>query len=165
MNKPILCLDFDGVIHSYTSGWRGAARIPDPAVPGALEFIVRAQDDFTVAIHSSRSHQWGGRAAMKQWLRAQYRILDRTPKGGGLVDLPKWWSERIMRDPGMEPWSELERETINEIIRAILWPIFKPPAVYTIDDRGHQFDGTWPTLESIAAFRPWNKKTPNRTHA
>ena len=38
--KPIICLDFDGVIHSYTSGWKGAAVIPDPPVPGALEFIV-----------------------------------------------------------------------------------------------------------------------------
>lgn len=30
MGKPILCLDFDGVIHSYASGWKGADVIPDP---------------------------------------------------------------------------------------------------------------------------------------
>ena len=30
MPKPILCLDFDGVVHSYTSGWKGADVIPDP---------------------------------------------------------------------------------------------------------------------------------------
>jgi len=43
MSKPILCLDFDGVIHSYSSGWKGADVIPDPPVPGAFDFIRRAK--------------------------------------------------------------------------------------------------------------------------
>ncbi len=68
MNKPILCLDFDGVLHSYTSGWKGADVIPDPPVPGAIEFIKEATVHFTVAIFSSRSNQPGGISAMKAWL-------------------------------------------------------------------------------------------------
>lgn len=66
--KPLLCLDFDGVIHSYASGWKGVTIIPDPPVPGALQFLRDAQQHFTVAIHSSRSHQPGGIAAMQLWL-------------------------------------------------------------------------------------------------
>jgi hypothetical protein len=66
--KPILCLDFDGVIHSYTSGWQGADVVPDPPVPGAFEFMQTALDEFTVAIYSSRSHAPGGLAAMQAWV-------------------------------------------------------------------------------------------------
>ncbi len=66
--KPTLCLDFDGVIHSYTSGWLGADKIPDMPVPGAIEFIARATEEFVVCIYSSRSSQPGGIAAMKNWL-------------------------------------------------------------------------------------------------
>ena len=58
MASPILCLDFDGVLHSYTSGWKGARVIPDPPVEGAIDFLSRALDDFRVAVYSSRSHQW-----------------------------------------------------------------------------------------------------------
>ncbi len=36
MTKPILCVDFDGVVHSYTSGWKGETVIPYPPVNGAL---------------------------------------------------------------------------------------------------------------------------------
>lgn len=69
MSKPILCLDFDGVVHSYTSGWKGARNIPDPPVPGALNFIIEAmQAGFTVVIHSSRARHWGGINAMRNWL-------------------------------------------------------------------------------------------------
>ena len=68
MSKPILCLDFDGVIHSYSSGWKGAAVIPDPPVQGAIEFIRRALEHFDVQIYSSRSGQAGGINAMQEWL-------------------------------------------------------------------------------------------------
>lgn len=82
MSKPILCLDFDGVIHSYTSGWKGAETIPDPPVPGAVEFLSEALGSFAVAIYSSRSHQPGGRKAMQIWL-AQHSHPD-------LVDSISW---------------------------------------------------------------------------
>lgn len=75
MTKPTLCLDFDGVIHSYVSGWRGIDVIPDPPVPGALEFIRLAQEHFAVAIYSSRSSERRGRVAMASWLSLQMTRL------------------------------------------------------------------------------------------
>lgn len=70
MGKPILCLDFDGVIHSYASGWKGARNIPDPPVQGALSFMANAlAAGWDVVIHSSRSRHFGGISAMRSWLR------------------------------------------------------------------------------------------------
>lgn len=68
MSKPILVLDFDGTLHSYTSGWQGAEVIPDPPVPGSLQFIKDALEYFDVQIYSSRSNQLGGILAMREWL-------------------------------------------------------------------------------------------------
>jgi hypothetical protein len=67
MTKPLLCLDFDGVCHSYTSGWQGATVIPDPPVAGMWPFLEATIQHFTVAIYSSRSHAAGGIAAMQAW--------------------------------------------------------------------------------------------------
>jgi hypothetical protein len=69
MKRPILCLDFDGVIHSYSSGWQGADVVSDPPVEGALGFLQEALQHFDVCIFSSRSHQTGGIEAMQKWLR------------------------------------------------------------------------------------------------
>jgi hypothetical protein len=69
MIKPTLCLDFDGVIHSYTSPWKGASIVSDPPVPGAIAFLREAVKEYTVAIYSSRRHQEGGLEAMQEWLR------------------------------------------------------------------------------------------------
>ncbi len=65
--KPILCLDFDGTIHSYESGWQGANIVTDPPVAGAFEFIREAIEVFEVHIFSARSGLPGGIDAMKRW--------------------------------------------------------------------------------------------------
>ncbi len=132
MTKPILCLDFDGVIHSYISGWKGADVIPDPPVPGALPFIAHAMEHFRIAIFSSRSNQPGGITAMVQWLG--YWSVDSTH---GMPD-----------DFDHATWSAIE------------WPIEKPPAFLTIDDRAMQFNGDWASYDPkyLLTFKPWNKQ-------
>lgn len=150
MNKPILCLDFDGVIHSYTSGWKGATIIPDDPVPGALEFIVNMQKTFTVAILSSRSHQFGGRRAMKKWLLKHYLNLavmyDTTPD---------WLLKEI--HTFSDPWPDQVDWDMKRIVNTVKWPLFKPPAMVTIDDRAVTFKGKWPTESDIHGFKPWYK--------
>lgn len=129
MQKPILCLDFDGVLHSYTSGWKGASVIPDPPVEGAMRFIWDAQDHFRIAIFSSRSHQPGGKLAMKAWLAVHFR---------------KHWAA--------------DRTRCDDILAEIEWPDKKPAAFITIDDRALTFNGIWPDIQILRAFKPWNKK-------
>lgn len=126
--KPIITLDFDGVIHSYSSGWKGAANIPDPPVEGAMLWIERAVEKVRVCIFSSRSHQAGGIDAMRGWLHMHLAL-----------ELEDYARAKMVLDQ-------------------IEWPTEKPPALVTIDDRAITFDGTWPTIESLLNFKPWNKK-------
>lgn len=80
VTKPILCLDFDGVCHSYSSGWQGATVIPDPPVPGLFEFLESVAPHFQIHVFSSRSHQAGGRDAMMAWF---YERRKEWRAGGG----------------------------------------------------------------------------------
>lgn len=66
--KPILSLDFDGVIHWYRHGWKGISIIDDEPVPGAKEFIENAQNYFKIVVFSSRSSSESGIEAMKKWM-------------------------------------------------------------------------------------------------
>lgn len=129
MGKPILCLDFDGVIHSYSSGWKGADTIPDPPVDGAMSFIWNAADHFRVAVFSSRSNQKGGLKAMQDWLWKHFT----------------------------EYWGPHQTEARDKLAE-IEWPLEKPAAMVTIDDRAVMFTGEWPKIDDLLAFKPWNKK-------
>ena len=71
MRKPILCLDFDGVCHQYTSKWQGADVILDDAVPGLFEFLELAAPHFDIQVYSSRSNEPGGIEAMQYWFIEQ----------------------------------------------------------------------------------------------
>ncbi|MFB6372285.1 MAG: hypothetical protein ABEN55_04075 [Bradymonadaceae bacterium] len=68
--QPLISIDFDGVLHSYESGWQGADTIPDPPVDGAIEWLetLVSSDEVHVSIYSSRSSQKGGIKAMQDWL-------------------------------------------------------------------------------------------------
>ena len=129
---PILCIDFDGVLHSYSSGWKGARNIPDPPVTGAIEWLDSLVEDgeavcamaprfrdFDVCIYSSRSRYWGGRSAMRKWLL-------------------KWGF----------PKDKLEN---------IRFPLMKPPAFLQLDDRAMTFTGVFPSVREILSFKPWHK--------
>lgn len=127
--KPILVLDFDGVIHSYRSGWQGMETITDPPVPGAIEFLKRAVFHFRVNILSSRSSCERGLAAMQEWLIVHLADTEE--------DL-QWAGEFVHNE--------------------LYWPRQKPAAFLTIDDRAVQFKGKFPSPIDLLNFKPWNKR-------
>jgi hypothetical protein len=135
--KPILCLDFDGVLNSYKSGWRGADVVSDPPTDGMCAFLDKAVEVFSVQIFSSRSHQPGGLAAMERfiWEALQYHFdcaFGFDPRGMDRA--------LLIRD-------------------CITYPTEKPPAMITIDDRALCFTGNWSDFDpqKLLEFKPWNK--------
>ncbi|MCE5285848.1 MAG: hypothetical protein LLG02_08380 [Pelosinus sp.] len=76
MAKQTVILDFDGVIHSYSSRWQGTTLIPDPPVPGIKEAIQEIREWYRVVVVSSRCYQEGGIAAIKTWLEKYEIVVD-----------------------------------------------------------------------------------------
>jgi hypothetical protein len=128
MNKPIICVDFDGVIHSYKSGWKGATVISDPVNPGFFEWLDEVSQHFKIVVYSSRSKEAGACDAVALWLADQRK---------------KW------RDAGgvssITDGTPVDVEFAHE----------KPAAYLTIDDRAICFDGNWPSAETMRNFKPW----------
>jgi len=123
--KKTICVDFDGVIHSYLSGWQGADVIPDPIVPHAISQLYYYLANYRVAVYSARSGQPGGIEAMKAFIEKadqEWRKRIRT------FELPDF-----------------------ELIGRLEFPSSKPPAILYIDDRAYRFEGTFPTTEWIEA--------------
>jgi hypothetical protein len=129
MNKPIICIDYDGVIHSYERGWQNG-EIYGTVVPGFFEWVERVRDHFKLVIYSSRSKTDDGIIAMVAWLHEQRNAWI---KAGG------------QRNP-TEP---LDIEFAYE----------KPPAFLTIDDRAIRFEGNWDapelSVKALREFKPW----------
>jgi hypothetical protein len=74
--RRTVCLDFDGVLHSYRSGWCGSAIIPDPPIHGTRESVARLRQQFRVVVHSSRCHVEAGRRAVQSWLQKHGIVVD-----------------------------------------------------------------------------------------
>lgn len=55
--QKALCIDFDGVLHSYTSGWVGHEEVADGPMPGAVQACQDlAEAGWRLYVLSSRQH-------------------------------------------------------------------------------------------------------------
>lgn len=68
--QKIICIDFDGVLHSYTSGWNGVDVVKDDPVRGCITWLRQLIEDERLkpVIYSSRSKDKGGVSAMMKSL-------------------------------------------------------------------------------------------------
>ena len=128
--RLVLCLDFDGVLHSYTTPWHNVTYIPDPPVKGAMQFLWDASEVFHIYVFGSRSISGAGRLSMQSWTEFHFR----------------------RHFNGSNP------EVVDRKLRSISWPNYKPAAFLSIDDRAMPFEGTWPVVETLLKFKPWNKR-------
>jgi hypothetical protein len=145
MGKPILCIDFDGVAHAYTSPWKGPDVISDNVVPGFFEWAENANQSFELVIYSSRSKKDSGISAMRKWFIEQFRLYCESLHAEEFADAES--PTDIKLKAGGRPVIHLQ--FANE----------KPPAFLTIDDRAVCFEGSWPDPQELLKFKPWNKRT------
>ena len=123
-------IDFDGVLHSYSSGWQGKQNIPDDPNPGAIQFLrdLIAEEDIEPIIWTSRVY-WKD--------DSEYAAAEQAMQA-----IKNW-----LYLNGLSP----------EEVEALQITSFKPPAVLLIDDRAYKFEGMFPTSHFIRNFKPWPK--------
>lgn len=150
-----VAVDFDGVLHSYTSPWVNARTIPDPPVPGAIGWLVEATKKFDVAVLSTRNFQWGGRRAMRKWLVGKIGLMFVMEGMAGLSGSGSELFNGFMR------LDRRARRMAKDVMKKVSFPRNKPAALIYIDDRAWRFEGTFPTVQEVYQARPWNKKEMN----
>lgn len=67
--KKILLFDFDGVIHSYTSGWQGCGVAIDEPVAGIKKVIDDLKNTYSIYIYSSRCENINGINCIKNYCK------------------------------------------------------------------------------------------------
>ena len=121
-HKKIICVDFDGVLHKYTSPWESHEIISDGPVPEALNWIRKMMDDgrFEIHIYSSRSRFPTGLEAMKMWFdeqglednyRDQLKFSATKPAAFMTIDDRAFCFEGTFPDPdwidSFKPWNKM----------------------------------------------------------
>lgn len=146
MSRRTICVDFDGVLHSYKSAWESVEVIPDDPNPGAMKFLFDmggSNGPYEISVFSTRCSSEFGITAMCEWLVKHAAIF--------LHEKFNYSSEKC-------------DYTAREMVGQIEFASHKVPALVYIDDRAIQFQGTWPTHKELAEFEPWHKKETAKIH-
>jgi hypothetical protein len=72
-HRRTVCLDFDGVIHSYQSGWQGETVITDPPIHRVDRAIAQLRKIYRIVVYSARCRTPEGVQAIRDWL-ARHKI-------------------------------------------------------------------------------------------
>jgi len=140
-----IAIDFDGVLHSYTSGWTG--QVPyDPPVDGAQQAMAKLLEQdhklvvFTCRINATEKddlNSWQVHNVLRQWFRAN--------------GFPSEFWDDDKHGSAVFTTSDLVEITGT-----------KPHADIYIDDRGMRFEGHWNDvlhdLQVETETTPWHKQ-------
>lgn len=132
---PTLCLDFDGVVHSYDKGWMDGS-IYGTTTEGFWPWVIEASRRFSIVIHSSRFSSDDGMREAAMWMPREFMK----------------WAQRQTTHPGVDSYQQL----------GISLSRTKPAAILTIDDRALTFTGSWDDfpMERLRDFKTWQQMPP-----
>ena len=156
MGNGTVCFDFDGVIHSYVSGFLGDESIPDPPVPGIKEVIDRLREaGYSVVVLSSRSATHEGRVAMRRWFEywgitvddicskkppARCYVDDRAVPFNGdtsglfeTIDSFEPWWKKLPENAGTADSDPVPKHLLGAIVGDIVGSIYEHDNIHTED--------------------------------
>ena len=111
-NKGTVCLDFDGTIYSYKSGW-GQGVLTDPILEGAKEAIAELKRNYKVVVFSVRANDPHGKQSIRDWLEKEGievdDVIGNKPNAFVFIDdrnipFENNWSEMVSKVNNFETW-------------------------------------------------------------
>ena len=141
--RDAIAIDFDGVLHSYVSGWKGVSVIADHPVPGAIGWLIgiAMYSPYDIIIHSCRCREQEGIEAIENWIYDQVKTQ--------LNHSSQYAYE--------EGYQEMEDDLVSVCASIVCSAEKSTKAFIFIDDRGWKFNGTFPSLTELDHFKPWYK--------
>lgn len=129
MKKRTICIDFDGVLHDYSEGFKGKDVFGDMLPNADKGTQLLKKKGWTIIIYTTRPKT----AKLEKWLKDHkiaYDYINENPnqpedsKGGKLIAdiylddrgmrFNGQWSEWLMEEiAGFQPWQEQERNNLD----------------------------------------------------
>lgn len=155
-----ICIDFDGVIHQYSQGWKDGS-IYDNPVNNAFETInLLVEQGYSVVIFSTRSpyqiKKWLVRFSNQLLYMSQSEFMDRYypfQEIDQTIIENEYSNKRLQHKVKVIPfWKKFWNSSTIGITRR------KLPATIYVDDRALKFEGNWSnTLEQIKSFKTYQE--------